>query len=466
MLNTALSYRARSIAPQKQNLALVHGSHSKPKDMKHSVREGKSRLSHMSNGQRSFFNPNEDSAFQDTCGPLIPERVASPMEGLHNAVYFDEADFDNDNDLEFEGAGFNTKPHDKLRPPEKSQQYQETRLVDPPCILESSWASSPSEHKTETMRNKEQYILPISKKLPIVKLTSDLNEESKCAIPVKETKTRRTLPWVFHDNRPSNSATKNCNQENGLSPPSVRQISLEGLNASRNLRRQTDLPRKRQISTSHGDRNLIKKNPTKRPRNAGIKLCNEQEAISSLVCQDGESVFFTGSAGTGKSVLLREIIKRLRRKHQKDPEQIAITASTGLAACNIGGVTLHSFAGIGLGKGSVTELVNNIRKNKKSISKWLRTKVLIMDEISMVDGLLFDKLEEIARILRRTTKPFGGIQLVVTGDFFQLPPVPDSNEANKMSSMFAFEAKTWAISVKNTIALTQVFRQQDEGNLS
>jgi PIF1 helicase. len=103
--------------------------------------------------------------------------------------------------------------------------------------------------------------------------------------------------------------------------------------------------------------------------------------------------------GTGKSVLLREIIKTLRKKHTKNPDAVAITASTGpsrlcfchpslttiaihtgIAACNIGGVTIHSFAGIGLGIESAEDLAQKVRKNKKASARWLRTKVLVIDE--------------------------------------------------------------------------------------
>ena len=138
-----------------------------------------------------------------------------------------------------------------------------------------------------------------------------------------------------------------------------------------------------------------------------------------MVVEKQKSVFFTGSAGTGKSVLLREIIASLRKKHFKEPDRVAITASTGLAACNIGGVTLHSFAGIGIGNNSIPELVKKIKRNPKAKHRWMRTKVLIIDEVSMVDGDLFDKLEAVARELRKNGRPFGGIQLVITGDFFQ-----------------------------------------------
>ena len=85
-------------------------------------------------------------------------------------------------------------------------------------------------------------------------------------------------------------------------------------------------------------------------------------------------------AGTGKSVLLREIIKVLRKKYTKATDAVAITASTGIAACNIGGVTIHSFAGIGIGIDEAEQLATRIRKNKKAMSRWLRTKVLIVDE--------------------------------------------------------------------------------------
>ena len=194
---------------------------------------------------------------------------------------------------------------------------------------------------------------------------------------------------------------------------------------------------------------------------AKVFLSEEQRSVLNLVAEQKRSVFFTGSAGTGKSVLLREIIKVLREKYKRESDRVAVTASTGLAACNVGGVTLHSFAGIGLGKEAVPELVKKIKRNSKAKLRWMRTKVLIIDEISMVDGDLFDKLEAIARAIRNNGRPFGGIQLVITGDFFQLPPVPDYGRVSK----FSFDASTWNTSIEHTIGLTQVFRQKDPGTL-
>ncbi|CAD6887500.1 unnamed protein product [Tilletia controversa] len=194
-----------------------------------------------------------------------------------------------------------------------------------------------------------------------------------------------------------------------------------------------------------------------KPTYAKVFLSTEQQMVLSKVVDRQQNVFYTGSAGTGKSVLLREIIKELRTRHARNPDAVAITASTGIAACNVGGTTLHSFAGIGLGAGTVPQLMAFLRKNRKSVARWLKTKVLIIDEVSMLDADLFDKLEEIARMLRKSTKPFGGIQLIVTGDFFQLPPVTYNNQPK-----FAFEAKCWNSAINFQYNLTQVFRQKDQ----
>ena len=169
-------------------------------------------------------------------------------------------------------------------------------------------------------------------------------------------------------------------------------------------------------------------------------------------------------------MLLREIISALKKIHERNPEAVAVTASTGLAACNVGGITLHSFAAFGLGKEDVADLAKKIKRNKKGFDRWRRTKVLIIDEstfltlivlilVSMVDASLFDKLEALARMLRHDERPFGGIQLVITGDFFQLPPVPDYGREAK----FTFEAESWNRCVGHTIKLSSVFRQKDQG---
>lgn len=185
-----------------------------------------------------------------------------------------------------------------------------------------------------------------------------------------------------------------------------------------------------------------------------FKLSEEQKYVLDFVLNERKSIFFTGSAGTGKSVLLSELIKFLKRKYRNN--SVAVTASTGIAACNIGGCTLHSFIGCGYADGPVEQLLKHIKRNPRVVSRWRDTKVLIIDEISMIDGILLDKLEEIARNIRNNRSPFGGIQLVLCGDFLQLPPV-------RQGSLFAFNSKTWDKCIKNTFVLSEVFRQKEQG---
>lgn len=193
-----------------------------------------------------------------------------------------------------------------------------------------------------------------------------------------------------------------------------------------------------------------------------IVLSAEQRKVLAMV-QRGENVFFTGSAGTGKSVLLREII-RVCGGHGSG--RLAITASTGIASVNIGGTTVHSWAGIGLGQEDAKKLAGKFLGQPKFEvvrERWRKVKTLIIDEISMIDGVLFDKLEYIARMVRKDERPFGGIQLVVSGDFCQLPPVPDRDKNGvPMPAIFAFEARSWTRCIPRPVVLIKVFRQKEQ----
>lgn len=186
-------------------------------------------------------------------------------------------------------------------------------------------------------------------------------------------------------------------------------------------------------------------------------LSNEQKFVIDCVVNQGLNVFYTGSAGTGKSIVLHELKNQLYYKFGN--RRVAITASTGLAACNIGGQTLHRYLGIGLGQGLAEQIANKVRKNASTLTRWKSLKVLIIDEISMVDGILFSKLNDVARLLRNNAAPFGGIQLVCTGDFFQLPPVSQS------APFYCFQAKCWPQVIQKTILLTNVFRQKGDNQL-
>ena len=184
-------------------------------------------------------------------------------------------------------------------------------------------------------------------------------------------------------------------------------------------------------------------------------LSDEQKSVLELIVQEHQSVFFTGAAGTGKSHILKVVVDSLRQNRYDS--EVAVTATTGLAAFNIGGQTLHRWAGIRTGVDSPSVLVEKIKKNRDTRDNWRRCKVLVIDEVSMLDAGLLDKLEEIARGIRGNTLPFGGIQLVLTGDFFQLPPVGRSG----VSPPLCFEAKCWSTVINHCIVLNRVFRQKD-----
>ena len=195
------------------------------------------------------------------------------------------------------------------------------------------------------------------------------------------------------------------------------------------------------------------------PRAKQKVLSEEQKEVLNKVTEQRKSVFFTGCAGVGKSLLVEHMVKGLQEKLGHEG-QVVVTASTGRAAFNVRGCTLHSFAGIGLGKEDAPTLATKICFNNTTRHRWTKVKALFIDEISMIDGRLFDKLEYIARQARQSDKPFGGIQLILTGDFLQLPPV-SSNIPGEEAALRTFQAKTWSKCIDELICLRTVFRQSD-----
>ncbi|KXN81113.1 ATP-dependent DNA helicase PIF1 [Leucoagaricus sp. SymC.cos] len=205
-----------------------------------------------------------------------------------------------------------------------------------------------------------------------------------------------------------------------------------------------------------------------------VELSPEQARVYERV-KAGKNVFFTGSAGTGKSVLLREIIK-LKRNLLYYPEAVAITASTGIAAINIGGVTLHSWAGIKLGGEPVERFVGKIRYQRlfePVLKRWKEVQTLIIDEISMIDGALFDYLEEIARGLRKSSLPFGGIQQVrlieIGNPLMTLPFLAFANMLNEMrcgemqdSTIETFESLSRSVTYADGIEPAEMYPTRRE----
>ena len=146
------------------------------------------------------------------------------------------------------------------------------------------------------------------------------------------------------------------------------------------------------------------------------------------------------------------VIKMFMKAYQKQ-RQMAVTSTTGTSALLLNGTTVHSYLGIGYGNGTVKSLVDKIYQWAWLKKRWNLLECLFIDEISMLDPELFDKLEEIARIVRRNNAPFGGIQIVLSGDFLQLPCVGTNN--------FCFEANSWNKCIKHTVYLNEIMRQGD-----
>lgn len=202
--------------------------------------------------------------------------------------------------------------------------------------------------------------------------------------------------------------------------------------------------------------NSFRKKNNYRRKSPEIKWTDQQLRLLDAISK-GKSVFISGSAGTGKTILVRHIIKCLKGIY--GASRVFATASTGVAACAIRGQTLHSFAGIGLGKADRETLVGWVLADKKAFNRWVKVKVLFIDECSMLDNNLFDTLEYIAREVRGVNKTWGGIQIILSGDFFQLPPV-SSNQQSRPKG-YAFEAKCWDSSFDLQVELTEIFRQSD-----
>ena len=172
----------------------------------------------------------------------------------------------------------------------------------------------------------------------------------------------------------------------------------------------------------------------------------------------GKSIFLTGPGGTGKSFLIKEAFNALPQTGREP----SLTAMTGCAALLLHSKakTLHSWSGIGLGTDAVPILIGKIKKSRRAVLRWLKTDTLVIDEVSMMTPELFEKLEEIARTIRRDQRPFGGLQIIMVGDFYQLPPVYKGDQPQDKD--FVFESPLWSKLGLITHDLTEIVRQKDE----
>lgn len=178
-----------------------------------------------------------------------------------------------------------------------------------------------------------------------------------------------------------------------------------------------------------------------------------QEFALALL-KSGKNVFLTGAAGTGKTYVLNQYIEYL--KSRKVP--VAITASTGIAATHINGMTIHAWAGIGVKESINSKHLKTLSTRKYLVKKMEKVEVLIIDEISMLHRKQLEMVSQVLQYFKMNQLPFGGIQLVVCGDFFQLPPVGNEQSKDK----FAFMSPTWVQSELNICYLKEQHRQQED----
>lgn len=192
---------------------------------------------------------------------------------------------------------------------------------------------------------------------------------------------------------------------------------------------------------------------------AGSKLTSQAEVLARLL--NRENLFISGPAGSGKSSVINRFVEWMDALYDGNIN-IAITASTGIASALIGGRTIHSWSGLGAAK---------TRLNLKNIpglawsarSRILESDVLVIDEISMLPAYFFEDLDKLLRYFRRDKRPFGGIQLILMGDFLQLPPVPSrDNEGNELDSRFAIHTEAWAKAKLQACYLDKVHRTTDK----
>ena len=180
----------------------------------------------------------------------------------------------------------------------------------------------------------------------------------------------------------------------------------------------------------------------------------QDEALAIL--KTGLNVFLTGEPGSGKTHTINRYVAWLRERGVEP----AVTASTGIAATHISGMTIHSWSGIGIKRDMTDYDIELIHSREKTAKRIVEAKVLIIDEISMLDAATLSSVDRVLRTLRRRTlqaeQPFGGLQVIFVGDFFQLPPVSKDRQVQ-----FAFESSAWREANPVVCYLSEQHRQED-----
>ena len=179
------------------------------------------------------------------------------------------------------------------------------------------------------------------------------------------------------------------------------------------------------------------------------------QEVTLKILESGRSAFLTGPAGAGKTYVLNEFIKRAKKRHLS----VAKTATTGLAATHLSGNTIHSWSGIGINKTIPYRFFNKMTKARRDTI--CEADVLIIDEISMMHDYMLNVVNEICKIVRNeNNSPFGGLQVVMAGDFAQLPPV--NRAEDELKGNFAYLSKAWKELNPAICYLSTQYRQEDQ----
>ena len=182
-----------------------------------------------------------------------------------------------------------------------------------------------------------------------------------------------------------------------------------------------------------------------------------KQAQALAVMLKGESVFLTGPPGAGKTFVLNEFVRRATRLGKS----VAVTASTGIAATHIGGTTIHSWSGLGIRDDLQPRDRQQLANNTKLVKRYNSVDVLVIDEVSMLHGHRLDMVNQVCKLLRKSDKPFGGLQVILVGDLFQLPPVTRGSDLTD----FMHESAAWQELDPQICYITEQHRQKNDGLL-
>ena len=204
-----------------------------------------------------------------------------------------------------------------------------------------------------------------------------------------------------------------------------------------------------------------------------LDLLTDEQYYAFEEFKAGNNLFITGPGGVGKSFLIDLFVKHCKKVNKS----VQVCALTGCASVLLGqhAKTIHSWSGIGLCKGENEEIIERITQSWPLKTRWKNIRVLIIDEVSMMSKKMLVILEDLGRYFQKQLKPFGGIQVIFCGDFYQLPPVCKStnsytnntNNTNNTNtndeSLFCFEAPVWReiFTLDQHIQLTKIFRQKE-----